>query len=275
MKAVLVTGGNTGIGFALCKQLLVEHGCKVFMTGRSMEKLQTALKELEDIGPKKDNCTLIQLDVSSDQSVATAKTVLSQALGNDKLYGLVNNAGVGLVTDTGSADGILNTNFFGLKRVSEAFIPFLDPTCGRIVNLGSGAAGNYVSKLGETDDARMMIKDDITLDEILDFVEKKKDGAPMGGYGLSKAAVAQYTKIQARENPSLTISCCSPGFIATNMTAGYNATKSPAEGTVAIKKLLFEKLEGNGWYYGSDGVRSPYHFMRNPGEPPYDGQMPF
>ena len=28
---------------------------------------------------------------------------------------------------------------------------------------------------------------------------------------------------------------------------------------------------GNGWYYGSDGLRSPLHYMRNPGEPPWDG----
>ena len=46
------------------------------------------------------------------------------------------------------------------------------------------------------------------------------------------------------------------------------------QGTVAIKKLLFDELQGNGWYYGSDGVRSPLHFMRNPGEPAYDGVVP-
>ena len=32
--------------------------------------------------------------------------------------------------------------------------------------------------------------------------------------------------------------------------------------------------EESGWYYGSDGVRSPLHFMRNPGEPAYDGVVP-
>jgi hypothetical protein len=63
-------------------------------------------------------------------------------------------------------------------------------------------------------------------------------------------------------------------FINTKMTAGFGAQKSPDEGTVAIKKLLFEPLSGNGWYYGSDGMRSPYHFMRNPGEPVYDGVPP-
>ena len=58
------------------------------------------------------------------------------------------------------------------------------------------------------------------------------------------------------------------------MTAGYGASKTPEEGTVAIKHLLLGSLKGNGWYYGSDAVRSPYHFMRNPGEPEYDGVPP-
>ena len=31
--------------------------------------------------------------------------------------------------------------------------------------------------------------------------------------------------------------------------------------------------EESGWYYGSDGVRSPLHFMRG-GEPAYDGVVP-
>ena len=39
-------------------------------------------------------------------------------------------------------------------------------------------------------------------------------------------------------------------------------------------KCLFDELPGNGFYYGSDGLRSPLHFMREPGEPEYDGKAP-
>ena len=58
---------------------------------------------------------------------------------------------------------------------------------------------------------------------------------------------------------------------------GYGASKSPDEALVSIKKCLFEELGPgeNGWYYGSDGLRSPYHFMRSPGEEVYDGVNPF
>ena len=95
------------------------------------------------------------------------------------------------------------------------------------------------------------------------------------GYGLSKAALGQYTKICAREHPGIIFSCCSPGFIDTAMTAGYGATKTPDQAVPVLEKMLFGDLGGNGWYFGSDGVRSPYHFMRNPGEPAYNGTMPF
>merc|ERR1711879_160191 len=97
----------------------------------------------------------------------------------------------------------------------------------------------------------------------------------MGGYGLSKALLTNYTSLLAKENSSLKINCCSPGFIDTKLVPkGWGASKPPDQGTVAIKHLLFADLQGNGWYYGSDGVRSPLHFMRNPGEPAYDGVVP-
>ena len=58
------------------------------------------------------------------------------------------------------------------------------------------------------------------------------------------------------------------------MTKGFGATKPPEEGTVSIRHCLFQDWGGgNGWYFGSDAERSPLHFMRNPGEPVYDGKL--
>lgn len=124
----------------------------------------------------------------------------------------------------------------------------------------------------------MLMKGEATWEEIEAYARKRVAAGNCGrngAYGLSKACVAAYTQHLGREQPRFTSSCCSPGFIDTPMTKGYGATKPASEGTLAIKKLLFEELGGSGWYYGSDGVRSPYHFMRNPGEPEYDGVMPF
>ena len=87
--------------------------------------------------------------------------------------------------------------------------------------------------------------------------------------------MTSYTMLLAKQHPALVVSCCTPGFINTKLVPDeWGATKTPDEGTVAIKHCLFQELGGSGWYFGSDAVRSPLHFMRNPGEPEYDGVFP-
>jgi len=188
----------------------------------------------------------------------------------------VNNAGIGL--NTGHSGDILNTNLHGPKRVCDSFIPLLDETKGRIVNLGSGSGPMYTSSV-RSKEARAFLcsgaNGSATWEEIDQYA---KDNLNSSGdaYGLSKALVSCYSGVLARQYPNLMVSCVTPGFINTQMTEGWGASKSPEQGTLAIKKCLFESLEhGSGWYYGSDGVRSQYHFMRNPGEAAYDGVNPF
>ena len=72
----------------------------------------------------------------------------------------------------------------------------------------------------------------------------------------------------------LKISCVNPGFIRTNMSKGFGATKQPAEGTVSTMKCLFDDLPGSGFFYECDGLRSPLHVVRKSGEPEYNGQPP-
>jgi hypothetical protein len=56
---------------------------------------------------------------------------------------------------------------------------------------------------------------------------------------------------------------------------GKSADLTPEQGTLSIRHCLFNELQGNGWYYGSDAKRSPLHLRRNPGEPEYDGALSF
>ena len=46
MKRIIVTGGNAGIGYALCKQLIVDHGCYVYMGSRNVDRGNTAIEKL-------------------------------------------------------------------------------------------------------------------------------------------------------------------------------------------------------------------------------------
>ena len=89
---------------------------------------------------------VLKVDVSDDASVTAAATALTGKLGGTKLYGLVNNAGIGWGNE---ANTIMNTNVYGVKRMTEAFLPMLDSTSGRVVHLGSGAGPMFVKKQDE------------------------------------------------------------------------------------------------------------------------------
>ncbi len=288
-KPILVTGGNSGIGLALCKQLVAEHGCRVFLGSRDRqrgEKAVAAVREATNTVERArsnfgvGSVELVVIDVASDESVEAARADLKALLSRDQLYAIVNNAGTGLQHNV-DAKTVVDTNLYGTKRVCEAFVPMLDAADGRIVNVGSGAGPSYVSRCPPPVQARLCCGS-LTWEEIEAQLTRSADGKSglgstadgMGGYGLSKALVMCYTELLARTHPNLTISCITPGFIDTAIVRGYNATKPPEEGTVSLRHCLFSKLKGSGWYYGSDAVRSPLHFMRNPGEPEYDGVPP-
>ena len=69
-RTILVTGGNTGIGLALCRQLLVDHGCNVIMGSRSMERGAQGMKTITDAHP--DRAESICKEVpGSDRTIAT------------------------------------------------------------------------------------------------------------------------------------------------------------------------------------------------------------
>ena len=56
------------------------------------------------------------------------------------LYALVNNAGV----MRAEPEVVINTNFKGPKRVTDAFIGLIDKSEGRIVNTSSGVASVWL-----------------------------------------------------------------------------------------------------------------------------------
>mmetsp|Transcript_23776 Transcript_23776/g.27123 ORF Transcript_23776/g.27123 Transcript_23776/m.27123 type:complete len:289 (+) Transcript_23776:49-915(+) len=285
---ILVTGGNQGIGFAVCQQLAIDHNCNVYLTARSPDRGLAAVSKINESIAKFPDCTgsvdFIPLDTSNDSSVAAAAQEIRSKLlassseesgdgseNKNKLYGIVNNAGIGL--NTGSSGDIINTNLYGPKRMCEQFHDLLDQEHGRIVNLGSGSGPMHVARSSIEVKKMLCSPESVTWEYIEQHIKEKIKSSDV--YGLSKASLACYTGLFARQFPHLTTSCVSPGFINTQMTAGYGASKTPEQGTLPIMHCLFEELEGNGWYYGSDAIRSPYHFMRNPGEPVYDGVNPF
>jgi len=271
-KTVLVTGGNNGIGFALCKLLATEHGCDVLLGSRSEGKGADAVAAIKKLAPEA-SVELVVLDVASDASVeAAAKAVKAK---NILLYALVNNAGVGLAhgAAAGTAADILNTNTEGPKRVSNAFVGLIAPKIGRIINMSSGVASMWL-RGQDAATKKLYSNPDLTQEALdADVAKQLKAGnvGMGGGYGLSKAALTAYTLIQAKQWPNLICVSITPGFINTAMTAGFGAKLTPEQGCVSALKTLFGDVT-SGYYYGSDGLRSPLTCTRDPGTPEYGGE---
>ena len=124
----------------------------------------------------------------------------------------------------------LETNFYGTKRVSEAFLPLLDPEEGRICNVASASGPNFVRGL---DDAgtELFTSRSTTWEALKAELDKYAAVSDYEGvaYGLSKAAVNVWTMQLAAAHPKLKINSCSPGYILTDLTRGMGATKKPEE----------------------------------------------
>ena len=273
-KHILVTGGNSGIGLALCKLLIKNHSCYVYLGSRDVSKGEAALNIIfEEVPDKSDKIEVIQIDVGDDQSCKSAAKILKDK--EVKLYALVNNAGIGGGAKT---EVIINTNFKGPKRVTDALVGLIDKSGGRIVNVSSRAASMWLS---DQDSAtKELFTNQETAFEDLELVIDRHVAAENfkvgNGYGLSKAGLNALTLIQAKSYPDIKVTSLHPGFIDTPMTKGHiwfglKATLTPEQGCLSSIKCLFEPVT-SGAYYGSDGLRSPLIVTRDPGSPEYDGE---
>jgi carbonyl reductase 1 len=284
-KTILVTGANQGIGLALVKQLYKDHGCHVYLGSRDENRGLEAVQQVQaHAAGAASNGTveLLVIDVGSDESVkAAAKSLADKGV---ILNAIVNNAGT-FSSHGSNAETILNVNIFGPKRVVDHFAPLLEESSSttRIVNVGSGYAPMYVKSQDE-DRQKLLCSPDITWEQIEVLtknglmVEWSLPGDSEGAYGLSKALLASYTMLLAKKFPNIQSYCISPGYVETALTAVFQGEKKkPEDSTLPITHCLFGDLpkEISGWYFGSDAKRSPLHRSRNPGDPEYDGSLPW
>lgn len=146
MRRVVVTGANKGIGLAIV-QAILEHAeyTYVYLGSRDRNRGQLARASLaKDQGQQAERVEVLDLNVASVASVAAAARTLRKRLGEAKLYGIVNNAGIGL--GNGDLKAVLEVNTLGVRRVCEAFLPLLDAEKGRVVNISSASGPSFVAQ---------------------------------------------------------------------------------------------------------------------------------
>jgi len=270
------SGGNKGIGKAICQMLLEKYpDVHVILGSRNEGRGNDAVKDItSSLGTNKCHGRLevLQMDTSSDESVRTAADRITGTL-----YGIVNNAGVHSDSDIKLTVG---TNYLGPKRVSEALLDKLERPGGRIVNISSASAPMFVqsctnqdlvAKLSEPWTISGGIQE---LDEISTSHHDENVIGSNNAYGYSKALLSAYTWLFARDHPDLIVNAITPGFINTDMTSGWGATNSPEKGAIPpVWLLMSDELTKvpTGRYYGSDCKRSPWNVYRGPGDPVYEG----
>eukprot|EP00823_Brevimastigomonas_motovehiculus_P004854 TRINITY_DN3315_c0_g1_i1.p1 TRINITY_DN3315_c0_g1~~TRINITY_DN3315_c0_g1_i1.p1 ORF type:complete len:301 (-),score=59.23 TRINITY_DN3315_c0_g1_i1:253-1155(-) len=238
VKICVVTGGNSGIGFAICKQLSECKDTFVILTARDEKKGKEAVEALNKLGRK--NVDFVQLDVTSEKSVAAAaEAIKKKYTGVDILHCNAGIAWSGDDFDAKVAETTMNTNYFGVIRTFKAFLPILRKGA-RVVNMASIAGPWALGKMRK-DLQDKFLDDNLTEKRLTELIQKfiddvtkgtwEKEGWAKNCYGTSKVGVMVITKIWAKQYKDFLINSVHPGYVQTNMTKNKsNVPLTPDEG---------------------------------------------
>lgn len=138
-KKALITGGNSGIGFATAR-LFIHEGAEVAITGRDQQTLDAAV---EALGTK---AVAYRADVTDSNARADLFSKIGQRFGSlDIIFA---NAGIAGATPIGSADeavfeNIIRVNLTSVFFTVQAALPLLNDGSSIILNSSViGSLGN-------------------------------------------------------------------------------------------------------------------------------------
>jgi NAD(P)-dependent dehydrogenase (short-subunit alcohol dehydrogenase family) len=202
-RAVLVTGASSGIGLKITETLAAK-GHFVYAGARKEGDL-AVLNEM-------DNVKAVRLDVTKSSDIEAALALIRNE--GRGLYGIVNNAGVAVVspmndTPEKDIDFVFDVNIYGPYRINKAFAPMLVEAGGRTTTIGS----------------------------ISGFVS----GPGFGTYSMSKFAMEAYTDALAAEmeEAGVHVSIVEPGSYKSRIRAKatmHSLGKGYEEGSVSSEE---------------------------------------
>ena len=212
---IFITGASSGIGEA-CALDLDKRGYHVFAgVRREIDAESLCQRASERLQP-------VMVDIADRAQVGAAAETVRQALGQEPLVGLINNAGISVggpleFTPIDRLRHQLEINVISQVAVTQLFIPLLRKSQGRIINVGS-IAGIFASPM-------------------------------MGPYCASKYAMEAISDVLRRElKPwKIKVSLLEPGIIATKIWAkarnrAEQALKDGPQGLMALYQPLMEQI---------------------------------
>ena len=197
MRNVIVTGGSRGLGLGIAKRLTGAGYRAIAVARKETPQLTSAMEEADRDNP--GSLHFVPFDLAEIEDIPTLVKTLRKEFG--PIYGLVNNAAVGL-------DGVLalmpNSQIEQLVRVNTLSPIVLTKYAVRAMMAdGGGRIVNIASIIGFTGYSGLSV------------------------YGATKASMIGFTRSLAREvgRMGVNVNAVAPGFMDTEMTQGLEDTQ--------------------------------------------------
>jgi hypothetical protein len=199
-KTAVITGGGTGMGRELARQLVAE-GCNVAMCDVIEENMAVTKKMCEADAPQGTRIATFVADVSVEDQVNAWARAVQKDLDTDQIHLLFNNAGIGgggsiVAGDRGQWEKTFDVCWGGVYYGVRAFLPLL-------MKAGEGAIVNTASVNG--------------------FWASIGPGRPHTAYCAAKFAVKGFTEALmtdlAVNAPHIKAHIVMPGHIGTEIVA--------------------------------------------------------
>ena len=147
MRTVIITGGNSGLGFETAKKIAKNNEYRVILACRNPQKATEAVDKIkEETG--NDNVLSMRLDTASLSSVREFAAEYEKS-GIGKIYALLLNAGINGMHSGMTEDGmeiVFQTNHLGHFLLANLLLPYMEPD-GKIFSTSSDMHDSPMGKM--------------------------------------------------------------------------------------------------------------------------------
>ena len=234
-RTILVTGANTGIGFAATKALAA-RGARVLLGCRSVDKADRAIEairsELGDV-----DLDVVELDQAD---LAGVRRAAEQVADEPRLDVLVNNAGIMMPPRELTADGFesqFGVNHLGTFALTSLLLPKLAETAA--------------TTDGEPADTRVVVTSSIAhrgAKIFFDDLAAERSYRAKDRYGQSKLANLMFAfeldrRLRAAGRPTIGVAC-HPGIAETELTRHL---PTPVRFLAPALRFFFNSADEGAW----------------------------